>query len=331
VKTALLAILVIVANGVFTMAAQAHESRPAYLQITLTDTDDVRALLKVPALGTQRLGLYLNMPEDCVASAEPARFLIDNAFTERSAYACAGGLLGKTIAIDGLASTLTDVLVRVQRPDGITQVARLTPTATTFVVEATPSTWAVATTYLVIGAKHILMGIDHLLFVLALLMLVSNLRVLVWTITAFTAAHSLTLAAATLGVVTVPQAPIEAVIALSIVFVASEIVQVSRGKPSHTSRKPWVVAFAFGLLHGFGFAGALTEVGLPESAIPLALLFFNLGVEVGQIAFVLAVLAIMAVAGHYLRTRQGPVRIAAAYGIGIVAAFWNIERIAAFW
>ncbi len=329
-KTALLAFLLALATGVLTPAAMAHESRPAYLQITLAESDEVRVLLKVPALGAQRLGLYLNLPADCVASAEPAKFLIDNAFTERSVYACDGGLVGKTVAIHGLASTLTDVLVRVQHPDGPTQVARLTPTATAFVIEATPSAWAVATTYLVIGAKHILMGIDHLLFVLALLMLVSELRVLVWTITAFTAAHSLTLAAATLGVVAVPQAPIEAVIALSIVFVASEIVQVSRGRPSRMSRRPWVVAFAFGLLHGFGFAGALTEVGLPESAIPLALLFFNLGVEVGQIAFVIVVLATLAIARRHLDALQNSARIAAAYGIGTVAAFWTIDRIAAF-
>ena len=330
-KTVLLSFLLALATGVLATAVQAHESRPAYLQVTLNESNEVRVLLKVPARGAQRLGLYLKMPADCVASAEPAKFLIDNAFTERSVYVCDGGLVGKTVAIDGLASTLTDVLVRVQRPDGLTQVARLTPTATAFVVEATPSAWAVATTYLVIGAKHILTGIDHLLFVLALLVLVKGLRTLVWTITAFTAAHSLTLAAATLGVVTVPQAPIEAVIALSIVFVASEIVQVSRGRPSRMSRRPWVVAFAFGLLHGFGFAGALTEVGLPESAIPLALLFFNLGVEVGQIAFVAVVLATLAIARRHLGTHQSSVRIAAAYGIGTVAAFWTIDRISAFW
>jgi len=331
VKIARLVIFSVILAGTFVPAAQAHESRPAYLQITLTESNEVRVLLKVPALGARRLGLYLKMPADCVASAEPSKFLIDNAFTERSVFVCDGGLVAKTVAIDGLASTLTDVLVRVQRPDGLTQVARLTPTATAFVVEATPDAWAVATTYLVIGAKHILTGIDHLLFVLALLVLVNGLRTLVWTITAFTAAHSLTLAAATLGVVTVPQAPIEAVIALSIVFVASEIVQVSRGRPSRMSRRPWVVAFAFGLLHGFGFAGALTEVGLPESAIPLALLFFNLGVEAGQIAFVIVVLATLAIARRYLGSLQSSARIAAAYGIGTVAAFWTIERIAAFW
>ncbi len=330
-KTALLVILSIVVTGTFASAAQAHESRPAYLQITVSEGNDVRVFFKVPALGTHRLGLYLNFPEDCVATSESAKFLVDNAFTERSVYACDGGLLGKTVSIDGLRSTLTDVLVRVQRADGSTQVARLTPAATSFIVETTPSGWAVATTYLVIGAEHILSGIDHLLFVLALLILVKDLRMLVWTITAFTAAHSLTLAAATLGVVSVPQAPIEAVISLSIAFVASEIVHVSRGRASQTSRRPWVVAFAFGLLHGFGFAGALVEIGLPESAIPIALLFFNLGVEAGQIAFVIAVLVTIAIGRRFLRMPHSAVRIATAYGIGTVAAFWSIERIAGFW
>jgi len=139
--------------------------------------------------------------------------------------------------------------------------------------------------YLLFGFTHILGGFDHLLFVLALLILVPNMRILIWTITAFTIAHSITLAAATLGFVNFPQPPVEAVIALSIVFVATEIIHVSQGRPGLTQRRPWIVAFTFGLLHGFGFAGALTEVGLPEQAIPLALLFFNVGVELGQLAW----------------------------------------------
>ena len=320
-KTALLASLLIVVAGV--PAAQAHESRPVYLQITLTESDEVRVLLKVPALGIRRLGLYLKLPEDCVAASEPARFLIDNAFTERSVYVCDRGLVGKTVSIEGLQSTLTDVLVRVQRPDGVTQVARLTPTTTAFVVEATPSAWAVATTYLVIGAKHILMGVDHLLFVLALLLLVSGLRMLLWTITAFTAAHSLTLAAATLGWVAVPQAPIEAVIALSIVFVASEIAKVSRGRASHMSRRPWVVAFAFGLLHGFGFAGFLMETGILGTSLFIPLLGFNLGVEVGQLILVAIALAIAYMLRDKVPHAATPILAASLCGVGV---FWFVGR-----
>ncbi len=324
-------VVAVIALVSISQTAGAHESRPAYLQITLTDSDDVRVLLKVPAAGNLRLGLYVSMPVECTASSEGASFLIDNAYVERAVYTCGGGLIGKDVAIDGLSSTLTDVLVRVERPDGSGQVAKLTPTKTSFVVAATPSAWAVASTYLSIGAEHILSGFDHLLFVLALLMIVSGLRMLIWTVTSFTVAHSITLAAATFGVITVPQAPIEVVIALSIVFVASEIVHISRGKPSLTSRRPWLVAFAFGLLHGFGFAGALTEVGLPESAIPVALLFFNLGVEAGQLAFIVVAIAIVAVLRRFLQDAQEHIRPAIAYGIGTIASFWVIERMAGFW
>ena len=174
-------------------------------------------------------------------------------------------------------------------------------------------------------------GIDHLLFVLALLILVKGVRTLIWTITAFTAAHSLTLAAAALGFIQVPQAPVEAVIALSIVFVASEIAHVSQGHPSLTQRKPWIVAFVFGLLHGFGFAGALNEIGLPEQSIPLALLLFNVGVELGQLGFIGVVLLIYAILNRYTFKLPHWANQVPAYLIGTVAAFWTIERTVGFW
>jgi hydrogenase/urease accessory protein HupE len=196
--------------------------------------------------------------------------------------------------VSGLSATVVDVLARVQRSDGTTQVVRLIPSAPAFVVEDAPRWSAIAATYLGLGVEHILLGIDHLLFVLAMLLLVSSWRRLVATITAFTVAHSITLALATLGFVHVPPKPIEAAIALSIVFVAVEIVHGRMGRLGPTERWPWMVAFVFGLLHGLGFASALRAVGLPESAIPTALLFFNLGVELGQLAFVGVVLAFLA-------------------------------------
>lgn len=315
----------------FAVSANGHESRPGYLQLTLSDDDNVRLLLKVPALGNMRLGLYPNLPANCEAEAEPTTYIIDNAFTERATFKCSGGLFGQTVAIDGLSTTLTDVLVRVERQDGTVQIARLTPSKTAFIVEETPSTLEVASTYLALGVNHILGGIDHLLFVLALLILVRSTRTLVWTITAFTAAHSLTLAAATLGFVQVPQAPVEAVIALSIVFVASEIVHVSQGRPGLTQRKPWIVAFVFGLLHGFGFAGALNEIGLPEQSIPLALLLFNIGVELGQLGFIGAILLVYAIIKAVAWLRPQWVSVAPAYLIGTVAAYWVIERTVNFW
>jgi hydrogenase/urease accessory protein HupE len=247
---------------------------------------------------------------------------------ERWSARCPAGLAGHELSIDGLSSTLTDVLARYERLDGTTQVARLTPSKVGFTVTNAESWHEVGLTYGALGVEHILPGIDHLLFVLALLLIVSGWRKLVATITGFTVAHSITLALATLGLVSVPQAPVEAVIALSILFVAVEIVYWRQGREGITRRKPWVVAFLFGLLHGLGFAGALTEIGLPEHAIPLALLFFNVGVEIGQLLFIAVVLA--ALPGlRYLPLPQWAWRIP-VYSIGALAAFWTIERIAAF-
>ena len=203
-------------------------------------------------------------------------------------------LAGQEVRIDGLASTMTDALVRIEFIDGGDWVERLTPGAPEATIPARQDGWAVAATYLKLGVEHIMLGIDHLLFVLALILIAPNTRQLVLAITAFTVAHSITLAAATLGFVNVPPPPIEAAIALSIAFVAAEIVRAREGEAGIAARAPWVVAFAFGLLHGFGFAGALSEIGLPADHIPLALLFFNVGVEIGQLLFVAIVLALAA-------------------------------------
>jgi hydrogenase/urease accessory protein HupE len=254
----------------------------------------------------------------------------DGAYVERRRVQRDGGLTGQTLHIDGLAATKIDVLARIDRGHGRIQTTRITPDAPAFRVEATPTAGQVSRTYLVLGVEHILLGIDHLLFVLALVLLVGGWKRLAATITAFTVAHSMTLAAAVLGFVHVPGPPVEACIALSIVFVAAEIVHARQGKSSLTARAPWLVAFTFGLLHGLGFAGALSEVGLPQLAIPLALLFFNLGVELGQLAFVAVVIGVMAA----LRRLPAPTppwgwRVA-PYAIGTVAMFWVIQRVYAF-
>jgi len=220
------------------------------------------------------------------------------------------------------------------RNDGTTQLARINPFEPRFVVTASPDAYEVVQTYTLLGIEHILTGFDHLLFVLALLILVKGTRRLIATITAFTVAHSLTLFAATLGWVHVPGPPVEAAIALSIVFVAAEIVHGRQGMPGLTERYPWVIAFAFGLLHGLGFAGALAEVGLPQNAIPLALLFFNVGVELGQLVFIGAILLLLAAArrlaaGFDLAVPRWWWRIP-PYLIGGLASFWVFERVAAF-
>ncbi len=321
-------------------AAQAHEVRPGYLQVQEVGTDLYDVLWKVPARGEYRLSLYARLPESCSGKPAHGSFVAD-AFVERWQARCPGGLIGQTIGIDGLSATRTDVLVRVERLDGTTQTLRLTPEQTKFVVTAAPGSWEVAKTYFVLGVEHILLGIDHLLFVLGLLFLVGSWRRLVATVTAFTVAHSITLAAATLGWVHVAQAPVEAAIALSVMFVAAEILRAAQGKAGLAARAPWVVAFVFGLLHGFGFAGALREVGLPEKDVPLALLTFNVGVEVGQLMFIAAVMALLSLVTRLLRRgrtgEHGPwhtesmIRTPVAYLVGSMAAFWVVQRVVAFW
>lgn len=315
----------------FPAVAAAHEVRPAYLQIRQTGAASYDMLWKVPGRGENlRLGLYVKLPDDCASVAPPRTEYADGAFIERSSIHRAGGFEGEVIYIEGLSATMTDVLVRIEWLNGATETARLTPESPSFVVTGNPSQLRVAATYLRIGVEHILLGIDHLLFVLALVLLVNEWRTLIATITAFTVAHSITLAGATLGWVRVPGPPIEVCIALSILFVAAEIAQQRRGRPGLTARRPWCVAFAFGLLHGFGFASALGEVGLPQSAIPLALLFFNAGVELGQLCFIALVQSVVVLG------RRLPIPAPAwawrvpPYAIGSTAAFWLLQRLEAF-
>ena len=249
---------------------------------------------------------------------------------ERWRIARPGGLVGTRVEIVGRAAAVTDVLARIERRDGTSQVESLVPGRASFIVQPPLGLARTAVTYLVLGVEHILGGTDHLLFVLALLLIVRGFRRIAVTITAFTLAHSLTLAAATLGFVHVPGRPVEAVIALSIVLVAAEVVHGLRGERGLTARAPWVVAFTFGLLHGFGFAGALAEIGLPQKAIPLALFTFNVGVEIGQLAFVTAVLALGTLAARVPLCWPRWGAWLPPYAIGTVAMFWVAERVASF-
>jgi hydrogenase/urease accessory protein HupE len=305
--------------------------RLAYLQINETAPETYDVLWKVPARGASlRLALSVQLPERCSELSAPRGAIDGGAHSARWQIHCTDGLRGGRIRVEGLAEASADALVRVELQDGTSQVARLVADAPDVVVAASPGAMRVATTYLGLGVEHILRGADHLLFVLALLLIVTGMRRLVATITAFTVAHSITLAAATLGFVRMPIPPVEAVIALSIVFVASELLRQQRGTAGLTSRAPWLVAFTFGLLHGFGFASALGEIGLPQTHIPLALLFFNVGVEVGQLLFVAAVLTVRhALRGMAARLPQWAASVP-PYAIGSVAMFWVIQRIAAF-
>ncbi len=314
---------------------QAHEVRPGYLQIKQVDEVTYDLLWKIPAKGDRRLGIYVRLPGYC-RNGQTTSSYAGGAYIERWRAFCEGGLKDGTIVIDGLEATRTDVLARVEHSNGHTQTVRLTPSQPEFKVMGTAGPAAVVRTYFKLGVEHILLGFDHLLFVLALLFLVEGWRRLAATITAFTIAHSLTLAAATFGWVKVPQAPVEAVIALSIMFVAVEILHRHQVIAGIATRKPWIVAFIFGLLHGLGFAGALREVGLPDDAIPLALAFFNLGVEAEQLLFVAAVILFFRLVNQLIdrsgATAEHSVLMGAAvtrlpsYVIGTLAAFWLIER-----
>ena len=317
----------------FMLAGQAwaHEMRPGYLEIKEITQTSYSVLWKVPVRGDMRLSLDPHFPDTCSDMIPPSARSAGGALITRWAIRCDTSLADQHIIIKGLENTLTDVLARVQHLDGAVQTTRITPDQPSFKITESPGKLELIGTYLWLGVDHILLGVDHLLFVFALLLIVSGMRRLVWTITAFTLAHSITLAGATLGYIYVPQQPVEAIIALSILFLATEIVHSRRGRPGYAERWPWLVAFIFGLLHGFGFAGALAETGLPEHAIPFALVFFNIGVELGQLAFVAVVLTSGWLIHRIKVFPLQPAEMAAVYIIGGVAAYWTIERVAGYW
>ena len=274
-------------------AVQAHEMRPAYLEIRESEPEVYDVVWKVPARGfNERLGLYLRFADDVSTVGEPITAFMAGSHIERRKVTRDGGLTGTAITIDGLSGTYTDVLLRIERLDGTRITHRMTPIQPSYVVEARPGKLRMAWTYVVLGMEHILVGIDHLLFVLGLMLIVKDRWTLIKTITSFTIAHSITLGIATLGYATAPLPPLNAAIALSILFLGPEIVRSWRGETSLTIHYPWVVAFVFGLLHGFGFASGLSTTGMPAAEVPLALLFFNVGVELGQLSFVFLALAL---------------------------------------
>ena len=303
------------------LPASAHEVRPAYLEVTETTPGTYAVTWKQPVLDGRRLKLDPVFPEGCDREHERAD-AAGGTLIQRWEIQC--DLSTGHIEIAGLERTLTDAFVRVDRLTGDDLSAVLRPGA--LQLDLASPTGAPTTTYFRIGVEHILFGFDHLLFVLGLVLLVRP-RQLLATVTAFTLAHSLTLAAASLGGITLPGPPVEIVIAMSIALLGAETIYRSRGRETLSQRKPWLIAFGFGLVHGFGFAGALAEIGLPKGAEVLALLLFNLGVEVGQVAFVGAVLLLVFLAVRLARLPLPPTRIVAAYAIGITGAYWAIERI----
>jgi hydrogenase/urease accessory protein HupE len=308
--------------------AQAHESRPAYLEVRETTAGRYDVLWRTPVLSGMRLPVVLKFPDDVRHVTEPVlRELPDSLVERRLIEATGGGLAGKRIEFVGLQATITDVLVRMQMLDGTNSTTLVRPSQAWVEVAVSRGLLAVAGAYFKLGIEHILFGVDHLLFILGLLFIVRDRWTLVKTVSSFTIAHSITLAIATLGYARAPEPPLTAAIALSILFLGPEIVRSQRGETSLTIRHPWVVAFAFGLLHGFGFASGLTTMGLPRAEIPVALLLFNLGVEAGQILFVIVVL-LLERAFRVLEVRLPRVIEALpAYTVGSLGAYWTIQRV----
>lgn len=314
----------------FSPPVNAHEMRPAYLQITQIEQNLYQIYWKIPRRGDMVIRLKPVFPDVGELKEASIPKTVSGAMLYTFELQSDQPLEGQTFYIDGLERTMIDVLVNVEYLNGEKATLMLKPDENLATLPGATSKWNVVKTYTVLGVEHIWFGIDHLLFVLALIIITQGLVKIIKTITAFTIAHSITLSLAVLGFVNFPGPPVEAVIALSIVFLAMEIVKNQQGKQTLTSQKPWLVAFSFGLLHGFGFAGALAEVGLPQTEIPLALAFFNIGVELGQIAFVLVVALVMPFLTNKV-TWPVVLRKVPAYTIGSLAAFWLIDRIAAFW
>ena len=314
----------------FGQAAKAHESRPGYLEINETTAGRYDVMWRTPLNAGMPLPIILRFSEGVSNVIEPSVRDLGDSVMERRLIKVNGSLAGKRIDFVGLQATITDVLVRVRLLDGSESTSLVHPSKAWIEVTGSRGLVSVAGSYTLLGIEHITFGIDHLLFVLALLIITNGTVRLLKTVTAFTIAHSITLALATLGFVHVPSKPVEATIALSIVFVAFEIIRRREGQNGVTSRAPWIVAFTFGLLHGFGFAGALSEVGLPQNHIPAALFFFNVGVELGQIAFITVVLSLIALVRRIPLRPPRWTELIPPYAIGSIAMFWVVQRVAAF-
>jgi hydrogenase/urease accessory protein HupE len=311
-------------------SARAHEVRPALLQITQEAPGRYQVLWKQPLVGEMGLHLVPHLSGGALERAPDTETATPGFLLRTWKIAEPPPLDGQSIAIEGLSASVTDVLVRIEA-NGKSLNAVIHPAQPTYAIRLAGPKGTVLPAYLTLGVEHILTGADHLAFVLGLLLLIGPSWRVVKAVTAFTVAHSITLALAALGYIHFPTAVIEALVALSIVFVASELIPRPGRAPTLTHRHPWLIAFVFGLLHGLAFAGALSQIGLPPKAEPMALFLFNLGVEIGQIGFIAAAIAVM-LALRWIRPRlrldnPAVARLAPAYAIGGLACFWLIERL----
>ncbi|MBX3582863.1 MAG: HupE/UreJ family protein [Rhizobiaceae bacterium] len=322
--TLLLAMLALI--GTMAGAAFAHEVRPAYLQIDQIGQGRFSMLWRTPIFSGMRLPVVLQFSDGIKQATTPSKRQLSDSIIERSMIESADNLAGERITFVGLQATITDVMVRVKLDDGTVTTTLVRPSQPWVEIQTRQSTLEVIKVFVVSGIEHILFGFDHLLFVAALMLIVRRWGMLLKTVTAFTVAHSITLTCATMGWVSLPSGPVEIMIAFSIVLVGAEIIRMERGGTSLAIEWPWIVAFFFGLLHGFGFAGALADFGLPHGDIPLALFSFNVGVEIGQLLFIAVLLLTMHLVRRLFEIPQRAV-VASAYGIAIIAAFWCIERL----
>lgn len=322
----LLVLLLALFTALAALPARADELRPGYLEFTQQDAQTWRLVWKAPVLGGLATRTRPAFPDFCTQSPPQAR-VEGLVLVAESRLTCTKDLAGSQVGLSGMDAAFTDALLRIAPLNRPVQAARLTQDQAMVEVATVPDRWEVARSYFVLGVEHILEGYDHLLFVIALVLLIGRTGAVIKAATAFTVAHSITLIGSTLGIVGLAQAPVEALVALSIIFLAVEIVKRDPAHPSLTERLPWLVAFLFGLIHGFGFAGALREIGLPESDVPTALLTFNLGVEAGQLVIIAAVMVLITLTRRFAPRALHPATLTATYLIGTISSFWFIERI----
>lgn len=308
-------------------SAMAHEVRPARLTVTEISEDRYIVRWAVPAVRNRRLAIDPIFVTDCAPDPQGTEGNIAGASHRTWRIDCSSGLAGTQIEFANLSATMVDVLVQLTFLDGREYTGLVRPASPVFQIPVREETFSVFRSYLTLGVEHIWFGWDHLLFVLGLMLLVTDRRRLVWAITGFSVAHSITLALATLGFLFVPGPPVEAIIALSIVMLGVEALRYHRGgAPTFAIRSPWAISMAIGLVHGLGFAGALSEYGLPVYAQFVSLLAFNLGVEVGQLAFVAALVFVGFIARAFNPRLISPARVTAIWLVGVSGAYWLVER-----
>ncbi|MCP5143705.1 MAG: HupE/UreJ family protein [Gammaproteobacteria bacterium] len=309
--------------------AYAHEVRPAAIEMAEAADGAVDILWRQPIAGEYTISIAPLLSAGWLDGEPDTRYTTEQALIKQwHVTASDVPLAGQRLSIRGLDRTITDVMVQIRYANGREFSTLIKPVHPELEIPDAATSTPGLPRYLVLGVEHIWSGYDHLLYVLGLILLIHSLRALLITITTFTVAHSITLACAAFGLVRLQPAAVEAVIALSIVYVAVELVKVARGQPSLASHAPWLIAFCFGLLHGFGFAGALRDIGLPADAVTRALLLFNIGIEIGQVAFVIAVTVVLLALRGMLPTAAHTVRTVAPYLIGSLASFWLLQRLA---